>query len=374
VIAVMKSKDKRGYGETLDKAVERIKKSLPRKTYPQLWGPYNEAATAEKDEFLAILHELCSRVEEPPVRKTGRPPLPFRDMLFAVIFKVYTKSPSRQFISDLRIAHERGYVSKVCHFNTISNRLRDPELAPILKHLIVETSEPFEIIEEDFAVDSTGFTASSYLRWQDQRKWKKTLKQLEAEAAAGIVEESGTKKRRREHAWVKAHLAVGVRTNIITAIEIHEPNTSDTKVFHPLVTATNRNFKIREVSADKGYSDVKNVVLLNNMGIDGYIPFKKIHTGRRGGVWKEKFDFFNEHREEFERHYHKRSNVETVMHMMKAKFLNRVRSVRTPAMTNEVYCKAVAHNICCVIRASRHPELQGDLLGDLHLKSKARAA
>ena len=39
--------------------------------------------------------------------------------------------------------------------------------------------------------------------------------------------------------------------------------------------------------------------------------------------------FYNENREEFLTHYHKRSNVETTFHMIKAKFGQRLRDRKT---------------------------------------------
>ena len=54
---------------------------------------------------------------------------------------------------------------------------------------------------------------------------------------------------------------------------------------------------------------------------------------------------------EFLAHYHKRSNVETTMHMIKSKFRDHVRSKTETAMNNEVLCKVLAHNICCLIQS-----------------------
>ena len=57
------------------------------------------------------------------------------------------------------------------------------------------------------------------------------------------------------------------------------------------------------------------------------------------------------HPEEFFAHYHKRSNVESTVMMIKTTFRDHVRSKTDMAMKNEVLCKVVCHNICCVISA-----------------------
>ncbi|WP_366145838.1 transposase [Bradyrhizobium sp.] len=50
------------------------------------------------------------------------------------------------------------------------------------------------------------------------------------------------------------------------------------------------------------------------------------------------------------RHYHKRSNVESTFSMIKAKFRDHVRTKTDVAMKNEVLCKIICHNICCLIQ------------------------
>ena len=54
---------------------------------------------------------------------------------------------------------------------------------------------------------------------------------------------------------------------------------------------------------------------------------------------------------DFNRHYHKRSNVETVFHMIKAKFGEKVRAKTDTAQVNEALMKVLCHNICVLIRA-----------------------
>ena len=59
---------------------------------------------------------------------------------------------------------------------------------------------------------------------------------------------------------------------------------------------------------------------------------------------------FNLNREEYLKHYHKRSNVESTFSSLKRKFGGDVRSKTTLAMKNEVLAKVVCHDITCVIR------------------------
>ena len=299
-----------------------------RKTYPQDWPAYNQAQTNEKHQFQILLHDLCSGIQNPPHTK-GRRPLPLSDAVFAVTFKIYSTFSGRRFISDLTDAHAKGYISELPHYNSIFNYLENPTLGPILTDLIVQSSLPLKSIESDFAVDSTGFTTARFVPWYDHKY--------------GVT--------RQEHDWVKVHLMCGVKTNVVTAVEIHERDASDTKILPSLVETTAKNFDIAEVSADKGYSSVNNTKVIASHGAIPFIAFKNSATGRRGGLWKKMYHFFQFNRAEFMAHYHQRSNVESTMSMIKSKFRDHVRSKTDTAMKNEVLCKVLCHNICCLIHA-----------------------
>lgn len=83
-----------------------------------------------------------------------------------------------------------------------------------------------------------------------------------------------------------------------------------------------------------------------------YIPFKtNSQPDGSGALWQRIYHYYNFKREEFLTHYHKRSNVETVFSMIKAKFGERLRCKTTTAQINEVLCKVLAHNLCVVIQS-----------------------
>jgi transposase len=136
----------------------------------------------------------------------------------------------------------------------------------------------------------------------------------------------------------------------VTAVEIRDKDASDTKLLPDLVGTTPKNFRLREVSGDKGYGSLSNYEAIAEHGATPYIAFKSIHTGRGGGLWRKMFHIFQFRRDEFLAHYHKRSNVETTFSMIKAKFRDHVRSKGADAMVNEVLRKIICHNICCLVQ------------------------
>ena len=58
-------------------------------------------------------------------------------------------------------------------------------------------------------------------------------------------------------------------------------------------------------------------------------------------------------------HYHKRSNVESVFSMVKAKFRDSVRSKTDVAMVNETLAKFICNNLCCVIMSQAELGIEG---------------
>jgi transposase len=300
-----------------------------RKTYPQNWPAYNEAQTTEKARFQALLADLCRDIKTPEQVGRGQRRMPLSDAVFAAVFKIYSTMSARRFTSDLCDAQAKGYIDKVPHFNSVLNYLESPELYPILLDLIERSSLPLRSVESQFAVDSTGFAFCRFARWYDIKYNRFTS----------------------EKQWVKAHLCCGTKTNIVTAVEIHGKDANDAPILPSLVEATAKNFDVKEVCADKGYSSVRNHNAIERLGAVPFIAFKSTAGLSKGGIWDKMFHYFQFNREDFLAHYHRRSNVESTMMMIKTKFGDSVRSKTETATRNEVLAKVLCHNICCLIAA-----------------------
>jgi transposase len=329
-------------GSTKTTVTESVK--VTRKTYKQEWPAYNMAQTNEKRLFLYLLHQLCQGVGSPAQHGKGQRRLPLEDMTFAMAFKVYSTVSGRRFISDLKAAHEKGYISKLPCYNSIFNYFEDEMLTPYLQMLIEESSLPLRAIESDFAVDSSGLSTCRFVQWT---KAKYTDPQL-----------------MEKRQWVKVHLMCGVKTNVVTSVEITDRYASDSRYFKPLVEATAQNFAMSEVSADKAYLSGANLQTVVNNSAMPYIPFKAntatnaAAQKRQSALWKQMYHYFSFNTEKFMSYYHKRSNVESTFHMIKSKFGDALRSKTERAQINEALCKVLCHNICCLIQAMHELNLK----------------
>jgi len=302
-------------------------------TYTQEWHEYNLAQTHEQEHFVELLRDLCNGIPQPEY-SFGRPRLSLADVVFGLVYKSYTMMSGRRFMTDLREAEAKELIAKSASFASNARYLENPELTPLLKTLIEQSASPLKSVETDFAVDSSGFATTTYNRWFDH-KWGKE---------------------RSEAKWVKAHMMCGVKTHVVTSVEVTATESADAPQFPKLVNATAKTFDINEVSADKAYSSKKNLNAAVAVNGTPYIPFKSYSKGSQGmhkfdGVWQRMWHFYNFNRETFFQHYHKRSNVETAFSMIKAKFRGAVRAKTPTAQVNEVLCKILCHNICVLIQS-----------------------
>ena len=226
-------------------------------TYKQDWPAYNHAQSIEKDRLQELLFDLCRGIDEPERTGGGRKPHTARDKAFACVFKVYSTFSARRFSSDLRAAHERGYLSREIPGLKVPHFLEDPAFTPVFKNLIVLTSLPLRSVETKFAIDSSGFSTCKFERWFDHKY--------------GVT--------RRTCSWVKVHVASGVKTNVVTAVRILDKDAGDSPQFTPLVRQTAQNFTIDEVSADKAYCSYENFEAVADCGGTGFMPFRSNASG-----------------------------------------------------------------------------------------------
>jgi len=310
-------------------------------TYGQKWKAYDLSQTNEKLIFMKLLRDLCDNIQQ-PVYKFGRPRLPLSDLVFSCALKVYTMFSLRRFISDVKIAQKMGLIDKVPSFASVGHFLQKKEITPILKTLIKISATPLSSVETDFAADSSGFSTSRFARYFNYKWGKESQYRI----------------------WIKAHLISGVKTNVVAGVEITEGRVNDSPQLASLVKQTAENFNLKEVSCDRAYSSRKNLQLIKEVGALPFIPFKSNVSVKMKGsqIWRKMYYYFMYKHEDFLSHYHKRSNSETVFHMIKTKFKDNLRSKDKTAQINELLLKVLCHNICVVIQEMNELGIKGEFI------------
>lgn len=312
-----------------------------RMTYSQQWSSYDAAQTHEAERFEDLLVRLCEGIEQ-PTQTFGRPQLPLADVVFALALKSYSTVSGRRATSYIRSAEAKGLIDRTPHYSSAFRRLESNELTPLLKALIEQSARPLSVIETRVAIDSTGFATNTYSRWFDH-KWGKE---------------------RSEQRWVKLHLMTGVSTNIITAAEATAYESADAPQLTPLLERTVQSFSVRELSADKAYSSKRNLRAVKAANAVPYIPFKEgtkpvpsVKT-ERDDLWAKMWYYYNFRRDDFLTHYHVRSNAESTVAMIKAKFGGSVRAKLPTSQVNEVLLKCLCHNLCVLVQSIYELDLE----------------
>ena len=224
-----------------------------------------------------------------------------------------------------------GVLGHVPSYNAPSRLFLRPTTAPILTGLIWLSAYPLRDLENGgtVSVDSTGFCTTCRGSYCTERYTPS-----------------------RTHEWLKAHLSIGTKTHAVLSARITDESGADAPLFVPLLREVKAaGFDPAEAVGDKAYLSRENLEGADALGMDPYIPFKVNSTPRAGGcrLWKEKYHQFQLKREEFEAHYHDRSNSEAAHSAIKRKLGEALLSKDPQARINELLAKLLAYNIGVIV-------------------------
>ena len=216
-------------------------------------------------------------------------------------------------------------------FKTLSNYREDSSLQIILDKLIDESSKPLSVIEHDFATDATGIRTNVFSSWYSLR-CKKEIK-------------------KRDHLTI--HITTGVKSNIVTALNIETKSGRDNIIFREHVDKTVKNFDAHEFSGDGRYWCKENCKKVIGVDAKPYFKVWKNWSGKSRGCmpWKLMNSEFKDNPEEYGKHYHKRSNVESTNMSKKMLHGSAVYSRLKSARINEETLRWINHNITVLNRA-----------------------
>jgi transposase len=228
-------------------------------------------------------------------------------------------------------------------FKTLSNYRENTYLQIILDRLIEESSKPLSVIEHDFATDATGIRTNLFSSWYSLR-CKKEIK-------------------KRDHLTI--HITTGVKSNTITALNVEAKSGKDNEIFREHVDKTAKNFDANEFSGDGRYWCKENCRKVVEVGAKPYFKVHKNYAGRSRGRfhWKEMNLEFEKNPVEYEKHYHKRSNVESTNMSKKMLHGNKVYSRLTSSRINEETFRWLNHNINVLNRAKHQWNINPKFMG-----------
>ncbi len=307
-----------------------------RPTYTQPdWGAYDRGQQLEHQVFDRYLWDLVGGLHETPWprAKRGRPVIPLRTQVMMAVRKVHLNQSTRRPRGLLVALNQdgKGLLSRVPNYSVPSRFFNRPLATGVLVDLIERSGLVLKDIEDagTVAIDSSGFSTSTM--------------------GAYFTEKYAPERR---HGFVKAHLAVGVKSHVVLSVRVTDEHGGDSPEFIPLLRRlTEIGHSPDRVTADKAYLSHGNLAAADALGIDPYVPFKVNSRGlaRCSPMWNRKYHEFQLRRDEFDSAYHQRSNVESTFSAIKRKLGEPLLSKSTFARLNELLAKILAYNVGVVI-------------------------
>lgn len=127
---------------------------------PRDWRAHHATLRNEKCEFMRLLYDPCQTIPQLEY-EFGLPLLALVDMVFSTALKVYRLSPVA--------AQEKGCLMQVPHYSTLYRYTESDDFTPILHNLIGVSGASLQLVESQFAANSSGFSTSSSDRWYEER-------------------------------------------------------------------------------------------------------------------------------------------------------------------------------------------------------------
>ena len=314
---------------------------IPEPSPSQRRKAYDAAQESETRNFIRLAWDLVKTIPEPPYHG-GRPVCDVHKVLYGLLIKGFFAKSGRRAYSDLDIAAEIIGLNDLPSRSSLTRYMGYESITPILLYLVETCAVPLSPIETRFAIDSTGFASDIQSETWAQHVWGS---EEDNESSTGTI-------------WTKAHICIGVRTNIITAAYVTHSlrDSGDAPQLPVLLHITGRHFAITSVYADGAYLSEENILSTIELGATLYTPFSPTsiyHTPytKLGRCWNESLAFFRDHQDQFLREYHLRSDVEAAIGSTKGLFGSVTRCKTPVARVNETLVKLVCENVTRVIHA-----------------------
>jgi transposase len=295
------------------------------------WKTYNQMKPWVESCVAHLLLNLARVLDDPPPRR-GNQPAPLADLIFASVMRVYVDESARDFCGDVvKKWVDAGYISQLYHFNTLTSFMRRKVVTHILTEFIRETARPLAQLDSPrvIAIDSTGFTMAQSSTWYDVKYGRTTKRE-----------------------YRKLHIAVDALTHVVTDAIVSNSNGDDTTRLPTLLKGTMTRITPSDVVADKAYAGKPNYDAIQSAGATPFIPPRGRMTGKGSELMRQMFHAFRTEDPVILQRYHQRSNVETVMFMLKTQFGERLATRSQTGQVNELLAKVLCHNLHSLVMAS----------------------
>lgn len=177
------------------------------------------------------------------------------------------------------------------------------------------------------AGDATGFSTKRYVKWYDARK-----------------------RRKKRKAFRKLHDIVHVKSKAILSMHVTNGTRNDSPYLKMMLKSI--PYGEGDLCLDRAYLSRENCNLIAKKGRTPYIkPKSSTRVKARGSqAWRSMIRLYRADREEFDKHYHKRSIAEVPYSVIKRVFGYTLTSLRWITQRIELFIKVIIYNIDIAIK------------------------
>jgi transposase len=264
----------------------------------------------------------------------GRPPADPRVIATCLLIRAifgYSYRDTYSFLASSGDYREMCGIGHLPGYNTIQEHCRDvPEeyldgLVRLTAALIMHAQHRTQC---NAGSDSTGLSTRKYGRWLEVR--------------------NSRRKKKKRFVKLHAHVTTDEEMPFFLAAKVTKGYKSDSKQFRDLLRKTGGVVEVQEETLDKGYLSRLNAQLIANIGAHPYIALKENTSSALSlgcPAWNNMVHEAWEHKEEYEKHYHRRSVVEGLFNAFKERFGREIASKIRHNQNVEVLCRVVAWNV-----------------------------
>ena len=213
-----------------------------------------------------------------------------------------------------------GYNTVQEHCKDVSEKYLDG-LIRLTAALILQAQQRTKV---DAGSDSTGLSTRKYGRWLEVR--------------------NSRRKKKRRFVKLHAHATTDAEMPFFLSAKVTKGYKADSKQLRDLLRKTG-GIEIGEESLDKGYLSRLDAQLIANIGAHPYIALKENTSSALSlgyPAWNSMVHEAWEHKEEYEKHYHRRSVVEGIFNALKERFGREVASKIRHNQNVEVPCRVTS--------------------------------
>lgn len=256
-------------------------------------------------------------------KKTGRPPIPEKNLLISYLVQMIFDTHFRQTEGLMKVLADFFEIEKVPGYSLLCKKNRSKRFKRIWERFHKFVLERFPDRKSVIATDGTGFSGR-------KRRWNET-----------------SHPQRAVENWVKVHAAVEVDSFLILSFELTDSNVHESQKFEDVWKCLPDNIKPVRSLADSAYTSDACIRVAKKHGATAFHDVKKnaIHERYPKTAYRKLVNFATHWPNRYKSLKAKRSHAETAFSMIEHHFNGRLRCRTKLARENEVRAKLISHNL-----------------------------